>query len=276
LSTPESDRPGADQYTGAHGGVQRRLYHGHRHQRPLQLSGYRTAAALLGIALIAMLVILAVAVSPRHRSKVVLPQLPPSTPTAAATDTAATDTAAPTRSAADRTGATQVPSQPPLPSAGTTTAPPPPRTSPPAKPPADPPHHISAFSVEAEAGTSLLIGRARIRSNNSASGRHTIGDVGTDPRNPAAFGALVVNALTVPTRGTYTLTVFYASGRSDRQARIRVDGTILGTVTFPSTGRTTAIGSLTLRVGLAAGGNAVEFDNPNAFTPDFDRVVVSN
>jgi hypothetical protein len=251
------------------GGLRRWFYQGRRHQRRL-LPRHSTAAALLGTAVVALLVILVVAVWPGpRRHNVVLPGIPHSTPTGGPT------LAAPTNPDASPTGepsATAVPSQPPLPTDTVPTPTPPQKPVP--NPPQQPPqHNISPIAIEAESAANTLFGAARIRTNRDASNDHTIGFLGT---GNGESGALRINGLTVPVRGTYTLSIFYIAGDGDRSARIAIDGTVAAVVTFPSTGDWHTVGSLTLRVNLAAGANNVQFDNPVDFAPDIDRVILSN
>jgi hypothetical protein len=259
-------------------GLQRWRYQGRRHQSAL-LPQHRTAAALLGTALAALLLVLTVALwpAPKRNNNVVLPEIPRPTPTFTAT-APSTDSPTASPSPSDGSSATSVPSgPPPLPteSASPPAAPPPAPTTPPARPaPAPPPpHNIRISAFEAESAANLLSGQARIRNVAEASNGQAIGHLGTGGNAPP--GVLRVNGLKVPTLGVYTVTVFYIAGQ-ERRARIRVNQTLIGTVTFPSTGDWTTIGSLTMRVNLAAGSNSVEFDNPSDWAPDIYRVILSN
>jgi hypothetical protein len=272
LPTPDSDRLKTGQASLALYNLQRWRYQGRRHQRG-PLSEQRTAAALLGSAVAAVLLVLAVATwpTPRRNNNVVLPEIPrapltftPSLPSWNSPSGSATPSG-------DGTSATAVPSgPPPLPT---------PSAEPPMNPvkspaPAPPPHNIPITAFEAESAANTLFGQARIRDNPDASGGQAIGFLGTNSRGSS--GALRINGLKVPTPGTYTLTIFYISGWGDRNARISVNRAMVVSVTFPSTGDWNTVGSLTLRIKANAGSNFVEIDNPDDWAPDIDRVVLSN
>jgi hypothetical protein len=157
-----------------------------------------------------------------------------------------------------------------LPTGGQPAAPQNPPTS---KRPAVPPHNISPVAIEAESAASTLFGQARIRNVPQASGDQTIGFLGS---SNGVSGALRMIGLDVPARGTYKLSVFYVSGGGKRTARIIVNGSVVATRTFASTGDRNTIGLLTVRVNLNRGGNSLAFDNPANPAPDIDRVILSN
>src|SRR5215472_15546682 len=60
-----------------------------------------------------------------------------------------------------------------------------------------------------------------------------------------------------------------------RQAMISVNGGTSQTVSFTPTGSFSAVGTMTVPLQLTAGSNTIEFSNPAAFAPDFDRIIVA-
>jgi hypothetical protein len=79
--------------------------------------------------------------------------------------------------------------------------------------------------------------------------------------------------VTVATAGTYHVTVAYLDG-DGRQAQISVNGAAPQTVSFTPTGDFNTVGTRTVDLQLAAGANTIEFANPSAYAPDFDRILV--
>lgn len=43
---------------------------------------------------------------------------------------------------------------------------------------------------------------------------------------------------------------------------------------FTPTGSFSTVGTLTIMLALSAGSNTIEFSNPSAYAPDFDRIIV--
>jgi hypothetical protein len=60
-----------------------------------------------------------------------------------------------------------------------------------------------------------------------------------------------------------------------RQAMIGVNGGTPQTVSFTLAGSFSAVGTMAVPLQLTAGSNAIEFGNPAACTPDFDRIIVA-
>jgi hypothetical protein len=250
--------------------IQRWLYQGRRQQRRW-LPKHRTAAGLVGVAVVALLVILGLTVygSTRDRA-VVLPETPPRPP-----EVTLTSTIGPSLDpSSDASGAAGSETAPPAPPTGpavtpTPTAAPAPRPVPPR--PA-PPRRVTIPTTffEAESAANTLTGTARSHTEDNASGGLTIGNIGRGNAN-----ALRINGLTVPQTGTYTLTVFYISGDENRNAVVAVNGSG-STILFPSTGDWDTVGSLTTRINLRAGTNSVTFTNAAGPAPDIDRIRLSN
>jgi len=87
-------------------------------------------------------------------------------------------------------------------------------------------------------------------------------------------GTLTFNQVTVPSAGTYRVTLIYATD-GVRPALISADGGAAQTLSFPTTGSFTATGALTVSLALNAGANTIELSDPSAYTPDFDRIIVA-
>ena len=52
-----------------------------------------------------------------------------------------------------------------------------------------------------------------------------------------------------------------------------MNGGAAQTLSFTPTGSFSAVGTMTVPLALQAGANTIEFANPSAFAPDFDRVI---
>jgi hypothetical protein len=89
-------------------------------------------------------------------------------------------------------------------------------------------------------------------------------------------GTLTFNGVSVPSDGTYNVTIAYCDGSTDgRQADISVDGGPAQLLSFTPTGDFNTVGTMTLQLHLTAGDNTIEFGNPAAYAPDFDRILVA-
>jgi Alpha galactosidase A/NPCBM-associated, NEW3 domain of alpha-galactosidase/Alpha galactosidase C-terminal beta sandwich domain/Carbohydrate binding module (family 35) len=121
-------------------------------------------------------------------------------------------------------------------------------------------------SYEAESPANTVAGGAVVATCPTCSGGEKVGFVGVG-------GTLTFNGVNAPTAGTYQVTVAYLDG-SGRQAQISVNGAAPQTVSFTPTGSFSTVGTVTLPLQLAAGANTIEFANPAAYAPDFDRIIV--
>jgi 3D (Asp-Asp-Asp) domain-containing protein len=161
----------------------------------------------------------------------------------------------------------------PSPSPGTTASPAPPASPPQGTPSAPPPAPTNSPSppfragYEAESAANTLAGGARVGSCSACSGGQKVGFVGMG-------GSVRFNGVTVPSAGSYHLTIGYCDG-SGRSAVLSVNGGSARLIPFTSTGSFSTPGSLTVTVSLNAGANTIAFSNPSAWAPDFDRITVS-
>jgi hypothetical protein len=124
-----------------------------------------------------------------------------------------------------------------------------------------------ATSYEAEASANTLADGAVVSTCATCSGGSKVGFVGEG-------GTLTVNQVTVPSAGTYRVTLIYATD-GVRPALIAANGGAAQTLSFPTTGSFTATGALTVSLALNAGANTIELSDPSAYTPDFDRIIVA-
>jgi hypothetical protein len=124
-----------------------------------------------------------------------------------------------------------------------------------------------ATSYEAESSANTLGGAAVVQSCSTCSGGAKVGYVGEG-------GTLTFNNINVPTTGTYQVTLVYCSG-SPRPAMVSADGAAPLSLNFASTGSFTTTGTMTVSLPLTAGSNTIELSDPNAFTPDWDRIIVA-
>lgn len=125
-----------------------------------------------------------------------------------------------------------------------------------------------ATSYEAESPTNTLAGGAVQQSCPTCSGGAKVGFVGNG-------GTLTFNDINVASAGTYRVTIVYCSG-DPRPAMVSVNGGTPQSLSFAATGSFATTGTMTISVPLAAGNNTIEFGDPNAYTPDFDRIIVAD
>jgi hypothetical protein len=186
--------------------------------------------------------------------------LPPRTPTPAETPTASASAGRSTTPATRGTPASTAGTQPvnrPL------------VAGPGAAPSSSASRPAGTLSLEAEGDSAVRSGQAGPRGVAAASGGTVVGWVGSGAGNTLRF-----TGLDVPAAGQYDLVVYYCSGEV-RSANVAVNGTPVTRVDFGSTGSFETVGTATVRLPLAAGPNTVEFSNPDAWAPDFDRVTLT-
>jgi hypothetical protein len=126
-----------------------------------------------------------------------------------------------------------------------------------------------ATSYEAESPANTLAGGAVVQSCATCSGGAKVGYVGEG-------GTLTFNGVTAPSAGTYQVTIAYCDGSATgRQATVSVNGGAAQTLSFTPTGSFTTVGTMTVALPLSAGTNTIEFANPTAYAPDFDRIIAA-
>ena len=125
-----------------------------------------------------------------------------------------------------------------------------------------------ATSYEAEAAANTIAGGAGVTACSTCSGGQKVGFVGEG-------GTVTFNGVSVPSAGTYQVTIAYLDGSATgRQADVSVNGGSAQPVQFTPTGSFSTVGTMTVPLQLAAGTNTIEFSDPSAFAPDFDRIIV--
>ncbi|HKS99885.1 MAG TPA: hypothetical protein VJT31_10175 [Rugosimonospora sp.] len=120
---------------------------------------------------------------------------------------------------------------------------------------------------EAESGANEFGGGAQPSGCATCSG-------GADVRWVGYGGTLQINGVVSTAGGSAALTISYVNGDSTRWCLISIDGGNGNWVSFPSTGGWTAVGSVTLSVGLRAGTNRFLFAFNRGWCPDFDAFSV--
>jgi hypothetical protein len=126
-----------------------------------------------------------------------------------------------------------------------------------------------ATSYEAEAAANTLAGGAAVQSCPTCSGGNKVGFVGEG-------GTLTFTGVTAASAGTYNVTIAYCDGSATgRPAAVSVNGGTPQNLSFTPTGSFSAVGTMTVPLQLASGTNTIEFADPSAFTPDFDRIIVA-
>jgi hypothetical protein len=126
-----------------------------------------------------------------------------------------------------------------------------------------------ATSYEAEAAANTIAGGAGATSCSTCSGGSKVGFVGEG-------GTLTFNNVSVPSAGTYQVTIAYLDGSATgRPADVSVNGGAAQPIQFTPTGSFSTVGTMTIPLTLNAGANTIEFSDPSAYTPDFDRIIVA-
>ena len=134
---------------------------------------------------------------------------------------------------------------------------------------ATPPSLATAYQAAASGNT--LAGGAVVQSCSTCYDGQKVGYVGEG-------GTLTFNNVTVPAAGTYNVTLVYcdgSSGTTGRQADVSANGGTPQLVSFTPTGSFSTVGALTVRLPLNAGANTIELDNPSAYAPDFNEIIVA-
>ena len=121
---------------------------------------------------------------------------------------------------------------------------------------------------EAESEENFLAGAAVRSQSAKASGSGVVGYIGLGEKN-----TLTVNKVHASKNGTYTLTIYYISGE-DRMVTVTANGKNKKTVQCPSTGDWTTVGSVSVKIKLQKGENALTFGNETAYAPDIDCIAV--
>ena len=122
-------------------------------------------------------------------------------------------------------------------------------------------------AYEAESSSNTLAGGALRAACSTCSGGNKVGYVGNN------LGTLLFNGVNAASAGSYQLTIYYLSAEA-RSAQISVNGGPAITVSLPSTGGWTTVGSYVITVDLNAGSNTILFSNSSGWAPDIDRIVV--
>jgi hypothetical protein len=126
-----------------------------------------------------------------------------------------------------------------------------------------------ATAYQAASAANTLAGGATVQTCATCYGGEKVGYVGDG-------GTLTFNNVTVPAAGTYNVTLVYCDGSATgRQADVSANGGTSQLVSFTPTGSFTTVGAITVALALNAGANTVELDNPSAYAPDFNEIIVA-
>lgn len=119
---------------------------------------------------------------------------------------------------------------------------------------------------EAESGSNTLAGGASAQACRGCSTGWKVGNVGSG-------GSVQFTNVTASTAGTHRMTFTYTSA-DPRSVRITVNGTVLSTQNLPDSGGWQYVGKWSMDVPLNAGSNTIRFDNPSAYAPDIDALII--
>jgi hypothetical protein len=128
-----------------------------------------------------------------------------------------------------------------------------------------------ATAYQAASSANTVAGGADVVTCSTCYGGQKVGNVGDG-------GTLTFNNVTVPAAGTYRVTLVYcdgSTGTTGRQADINANGGTPQLLQFTPTGSFTTVGAQTVSLSLNAGANTIELDNPSAFAPDFNEILVA-
>ncbi|GJF28860.1 alpha-galactosidase [Kitasatospora sp. NE20-6] len=126
----------------------------------------------------------------------------------------------------------------------------------------------AATTYEAEAAGNTRTGSAAAVACPGCSGGSLVGHVGNG-------ASLALRSVTAAAAGVHLATLAYVNGDATaRTATLQVDGQATTVVSFPPTGSWSTVGSVSVLLSLAKGGNTLAFTNPAAWTPDLDAVTV--
>jgi hypothetical protein len=127
-----------------------------------------------------------------------------------------------------------------------------------------------ATAYQAASSANTLAGGAVVQTCSTCYGGEKVGYVGEG-------GTLTYNDVSVPTSGTYNVTIIYCDGSATgRPADITVDGGTPQALSFTPTGSFTTVGAMTVTAALTAGNNTIEFSDPTAYTPDMNEIIVAS
>ncbi|GAA3442653.1 fibronectin type III domain-containing protein [Planomonospora venezuelensis] len=131
---------------------------------------------------------------------------------------------------------------------------------------------VSGTTYEAEAAGNTFMGSAAATVCTPCSGGKRVDGIGYWSNR------LTITNIASTTAGTRQVTIHYTSSES-RTADLIVNPptatTGTGTpVTFPATGGTSSLGSVTVTLPLAAGNNAIRIENMTGWAPNIDRITV--
>lgn len=125
-------------------------------------------------------------------------------------------------------------------------------------------------TYEAEWGYNTVTGTAyAVPHASSFSATAYVTGVGQDPANTLQF-----NKIAVPSNGVYEVDIYYACGVA-RSAALSVNGGAVTNLSFPATGGDTQPGAMTVYLALNTGESILNFSNPTAPAPNFDKLVLS-
>lgn len=135
---------------------------------------------------------------------------------------------------------------------------------------------FAAIAFEAEAGSPVvtLSGSARVQADSGASGGKIVSGLGASGQGQAP-GALRVNNVTIPSAGTYVISIYYTNTDNPgvTSALVSVSGAKAVTVKF--TGARSCCGLRQVEITLAAGVHTITISNPAEAAPSVDKIAVS-
>ncbi|WP_211472592.1 carbohydrate-binding protein [Collimonas humicola] len=125
-------------------------------------------------------------------------------------------------------------------------------------------------TYESEAANNTLSGGAVVANCQPCSGGRDVGYIGNG-------GTLVFNGVAAPSTASYTITIGYVNGDAGpRSAQVSFNGAAPVTVSFPSTGGWSSVGTLQVTGVLQSGNNTLTISNPSGWAPDIDGIAMAS
>jgi|GEM_PF-517598 len=131
---------------------------------------------------------------------------------------------------------------------------------------------VTGTAIEAEDSGNTFAGNTKVATCPACSGGKRVGSVGNGAGNTLTF-----NHVSVPTAGSYTLTIAYTNGDTvTRSASMSINGGTAVTVgNFTPTADANTVNTITTTVALNAGTNTITFGNSSYWAPDFDKIMLT-
>ncbi|MFD0619578.1 discoidin domain-containing protein [Paenibacillus sp. GCM10027629] len=128
--------------------------------------------------------------------------------------------------------------------------------------------HVERYDLSMEGESGTISGNAKIGNLSAASGGQYVGNIGNDSNSYVTLKA------DVPAAGTYKMTI-YSILSGTRSFFVSVNGGAAQEVKVTGSSWSQTASPVSLTIQLNSGNNSIKFYNDAAYTPDLDRIVLS-